>query len=158
MKRLLRRRRSSEPHSSSSGFTLFEVMAAMAIFLVGIVGVLSLLASALGMHKEAVDREVAAMAADEVIAMIRQDVPGLPKDPDTQKLLPIPDSPVPGRPGYVYRVEFDDPGGLGLDLAKARVMLEWQSRGQSRAAEFVSFVDLNPSFEDQVKRARTGVR
>ena len=156
--RSARRIRASTPDatSPSRGFTLFEIMCALGIFMFGIVGVMSLLAMALRMHKEALDRETAAMAADEVLGELEEIAPTLERDPDSGDLKPLTDRPVPGRDGYTYTVTFrearetEDPD----PLIEARLQIAWKSRGKRRAVEFVSYLNPTRSFREEVERVK----
>jgi type II secretion system protein I len=52
-----------------AGFTLIEVLIALAVFTVGAAGLLSLYAAAASTHRRAVDRTNAALVAEKVLAM-----------------------------------------------------------------------------------------
>ncbi|MEW6743687.1 MAG: prepilin-type N-terminal cleavage/methylation domain-containing protein [Planctomycetota bacterium] len=138
------------------GFTLFEVLSAMAIFLLGIVGILSLLTAAISLHKEALDRSIAAMAADEAIARIQAlAADELPRDPKTGILLPLAEQPLPGYKNTTYSVAFTESTLLEEGApVQARIVIAWKSRGQRRVAEFFTFVTPGRSFAEEVRRSR----
>jgi prepilin-type N-terminal cleavage/methylation domain-containing protein len=132
------------------GFTLFEIIAAMAIFLVGIVGILSLLTAAAAMQKEAVDLSTAGMIADELVASVRAELSrGAERDPSTGRVKPWPERPVPGHDGYFYDVRFaEDPVSEDTPL-KVEVRVFWKSAQKKRGTSFASFVVPKPEFSQE---------
>ena len=67
-------------------------------------------------------------------------------------MKPIVDQPVPGRPDYLYSAEFaEDPEGGPVE---ARVSLSWKRGGRRRLVEFVTYVSLEPSFEDAMEGSK----
>jgi len=51
----------------TNGFTLTEILIALAILLIGMVGVMAAFASAVGLHKRGIDQTTAAMLAETVL-------------------------------------------------------------------------------------------
>jgi prepilin-type N-terminal cleavage/methylation domain-containing protein len=137
-------------HGRSRGFTLFEIIAAMAIFLVGIVGILSLLTASAALQKEAVDLSTSAMLGDELVASVRAELSGgADRDPATGRVKPWPERPVPGHDGYFYDVRFaEDPVSEDTPL-KVEVRVFWKTAQRKRSTSFTSFVIPKPEFSQE---------
>ncbi len=85
-----------------AGFTLLEVMAAISIFLIGVVSVLALLAAGTRLHQESQTTLLAADAADELLLLAQREV--AEAVPAGGRALPEapPARPVPGRPELTW--------------------------------------------------------
>lgn len=81
---------------SQAGFTLLEVMAALSIFLIGIVSVLALLTTGTRLHQESQSTALAADATAEIVLLVGREI-------DQGDATEAPDKPVPGRPELRYR-------------------------------------------------------
>jgi prepilin-type N-terminal cleavage/methylation domain-containing protein len=122
------------------GFTLIEVMAALVIFLSGVVGVIALFASGLALHRDATRKAHVALVADEVRGIVEARLAPLTIE-DGADLPVLTDVPVEGRPGYFYSVEMAvDPelGARGGILAA--VFVYARDLGRARGADFSVFV------------------
>jgi len=64
-------RRVNTCRRASKGFTLIEILAGVAIFLIASVSIMSLFGVAIGTHKTQVDRETAALVAQRAFAHVR---------------------------------------------------------------------------------------
>ncbi len=106
----------SKPMTRRDGFTLLEVMAALSVFLIGIVSVLALLSTGTRMHQDSQSVALTADAAEEVLLLATREVAdraqgglgALPEPPAPQ--------PVPGRANlnYTWSVRAAPEGGLFL--------------------------------------------
>ncbi|MFO0984937.1 MAG: prepilin-type N-terminal cleavage/methylation domain-containing protein [Planctomycetota bacterium] len=138
--------------SRQSGFTLFEILAAMAIFLFGIVGILSLLTASAVMSKEAADLSTASLIADELIAGVKSEVEaGMPRDPKSGRILPQPERPVSGHDGYFYDVRFSEDPLLEDMPVRAEVRVFWKASGKKHSTSFVSFIVPRPQFSREAE-------
>jgi len=94
-----------------SGFTLLEVMAALVIFLTGVVFVLALFASGLAQHRTATQRAMIAQASELVrgrldLLLLELGEPSGKNAPGAASELPKPQEvPVSEFPGCFYSVE-----------------------------------------------------
>ncbi|MFH1998866.1 MAG: prepilin-type N-terminal cleavage/methylation domain-containing protein, partial [Planctomycetota bacterium] len=88
--------------SRRSGFTLLEVVAAVFIFLMGVVGVISLFASATVFHKDACDKTLCALLIEQVVDEIDGNLKsGALRDPNG-RLRPVKDGTIRGYDRYGY--------------------------------------------------------
>lgn len=139
---------------SEAGFTLLEVMAALTIFLFGIVGVLALFTTGLGLHRDAQRKAMIAIASDEVRAAVETRLGKaieLGADADLSPIEPI---PVAAHPGFFYSADLSvDPelGAAGGVLA--RVFVFALDVGKERGSEFTIFVRSGARPENQIRRA-----
>jgi prepilin-type N-terminal cleavage/methylation domain-containing protein len=81
------------------GFTLLEVLAALSIFLVGIVGVLSLLTSGTRLHQQSEQLAGAADLVDRLLLQVELEAPTLKNLEDG---VEVARQPVPGVQGFYY--------------------------------------------------------
>jgi len=58
-------------NKQQQGFTLIEVLIAMAIFLVGSAGLWGLIATSINTHREAIDEQKIAFLAESIVAELR---------------------------------------------------------------------------------------
>lgn len=120
--------------SKQAGFTLVEVLAAMMVLLVGMVGVFALFAASLDLQKEATERMDVALNLSAVMSQVQADlaerVEGKGKSASS---LSGQTFPVPGNKGYSYRVTLepipDDLSGRGFFC---RVEIIARYRGEER--------------------------
>ncbi len=115
---------------SAAGFTLLEVMAALTIFLVGIVSVLALLSTGTRLHQDSQSMALAADAAEEVLLLAAREL--AEQAPDGNGALPelAAPQPVPGRPELSYRWNVRAAPGGGLFLLVVEV--SWKQGGRVR--------------------------
>lgn len=127
----VRRPRAARRHGGrTAGFTLLEVMAALSVFLIGIVSVLALLSTGTRLHQESQSTALAADAAEEVLLLASREVAelapegggALPEQPAAQ--------PVPGRPELTYHWTVRAAPGGGLYLLEVEV--GWKQGGKQR--------------------------
>lgn len=146
------------PRAASRGFTLLEIMAALIIFLAGVVGVLALFASALAMHRDATRQAVVAQAADEVRTEIDRILIDLAEgDADLESLPPLQAVPLASHPGYFYSAQLTPDPELGLDggiLAQVHVFT--RDVGKEKGETFTLFRRPRADPELLIRRARRG--
>jgi prepilin-type N-terminal cleavage/methylation domain-containing protein len=137
-----------------AGFTLLEVMAALTIFLFGIVGVLALFTAGLGLHRDAQRKAMIAIASDEVRAAVETRLAKAVEGGADADLQPIEDVPIANHPGYFYSAELSvDPevGVAGGVLADVFVFA--LDVGKERGSRFTIFVRSGARPENQIRKA-----
>lgn len=151
-------RRARIPHRADAqrGFTLLEVMAALVIFLTGVVFVLALFAAGLAQHRVANQDAKVAEAAEVVREELDRMLLELGEvDPGVE--LPAPkEQPVPGHQHCFYTVETIEPdpesgvrGGVLLD-----VHVYVKDAGRRRGKRFTLFSRPRSNPELLIRRAR----
>lgn len=135
------------------GFTLLEVMAALTIFMVGVVGVLALFATGLALHQDATERTIVGLASDEVRGEVLASLEGLI---DGQSTLPVfRDVAVKGRRGYYFDADLMIDPDEGLEGGvMAKVFVYTLDAGQKRGEKFTLFVSPGQSPETLIRKAR----
>lgn len=118
---------------AQAGFTLLEVMAALSVFLIGIVSVLALLSAGTRLHQESQNMGITADTAEEALLLSQREVADqAPYSQQAQGGLPEspPKKPIPSRPDlqYQWRVRAAPEGGLYLLL----VDVTWLEAGKER--------------------------
>lgn len=146
-------RRSVLRDARTRGFTLLEVMAALVIFMVGIVGVLALFATGLGLHQDATQRTIVAIATEEVRTRVEEALEDLTA-PDA--VLPeFREVAVKGRPGYFFDVDLEVDSDLGLaGGVMAKVFVYTREAGVKDGERFTLFVTPGRSPENLIRKAR----
>ncbi len=124
------RRKLRRAHRRIAGFTLLEVMAALSVFLIGIVSVLALLSTGTRLHQESQSTALAADAAEEILLQASRELAELA--PEGGGALPEPPGPqpVPGRPELSYRWQVRAAPAGGLYLLEVEV--GWKQGGKER--------------------------
>lgn len=138
------------------GFTLLEVVAAIFIFLMGVVGVISLFASATVFHKDACDRTFCALLIENVVPDIERKLSaGILREPNG-KLKPIRDGFIEGHDRYGYEAEFEEHGAPGHSMIRATIFITWKDKGKTRSERFDHVFRSGPAHDDSVKALREG--
>ncbi|MCB9893122.1 MAG: prepilin-type N-terminal cleavage/methylation domain-containing protein [Planctomycetes bacterium] len=147
----MRRRRNNR-----SGFTLIEIMMAMSILLVGVVGVYAIFAVGLVNHKRAVDNTTASVLAGSLFDDIAANYdmyyydrnqngrPDLSEDKDGNRVDDWfePDAngrlryPIPYRRGYRYEVRYERSVEVPQELF-VTIRIYWEAQGSERAELFI---------------------
>jgi prepilin-type N-terminal cleavage/methylation domain-containing protein len=122
---------------TQGGFTLIEVMAAIVVFLVGVVGVLGLLTSGTRLHQESQNLVVTNDVADEVLMLAQREL--AERAPLTGDTIPEPPPPhpVPSRPELLFSWKVVPAADQSLYLLRVEVGWMEHGRAQSRSFERV---------------------
>jgi prepilin-type N-terminal cleavage/methylation domain-containing protein len=116
------------------GFTLIEVMAAIVIFLVGVVGVLGLLSAGTRLHQESQNLVVTNDVAEEVLLLAQREVAErAPASGDALPEAPPPQA-VPSRPELHYQWKVVPAPDQSLFLL--RVEVTWMEHGKTQSRTF----------------------
>ena len=148
---------------STSGFTMVEVLVALAILVFGMTAVLGLLTFGAALSKTALLRTSAAAASDAVVADLEETMfPTVPsKDPSTIALDPteneagppvdVVERPLPGTPDIVYSAHAvqnpDRPEEYRVDVEMA-----WRSAGIRRTTTFRTLLVREIPFGERLRR------
>lgn len=143
MKRLVRSRR--------SGFTLVEVLIALAILLFGMSAVLGLLTFGAALSRSAHLRTVGASAAEAVVADLEETLFPLDAQGEAGEPRPIRDRAVPGYPELVYSARATPNPGNALEY-KVEVALRWTSGGVEREKSFTTLLLREVPFGERLRR------
>ncbi len=154
--------RASDTRSRERGFTLIEIMTAIAILVFGVVSLVGLLGVGVATHRSAEQNDRAVRLAERVLHRIEEEI--VPRavqlaaaSGETLR-LPAVDSTtadVEGFPGMRYRVEFTlDPETPDLALVRLRVL--WLDQGETQAVEFQRILVSHVPFPQRIARLREG--
>lgn len=116
------------------GFTLLEVMAAMTVFLVGVIAVIGLLTSGTRLHQESQTLVFMNDVVDEVLLLSRREIAEKAARSGDALPEPSPPVPVPSRPELKYAWKLVASPDSSLFLMQ--VDLLWMENGQNRKATF----------------------
>jgi prepilin-type N-terminal cleavage/methylation domain-containing protein len=139
------------------GFTLLEVVFAMAILALGMTAVLGLLSFGAALARTAALRTSAAEAVDAVVADLEERL--FPLDPATGRAgapAPVSERAVPGHPELVYSARATrEPGAPAGGVARYRVDVDlaWQAAGARRAKRFTLLMLGEVPFGERLRRA-----
>ncbi|MCK4326682.1 type II secretion system protein [bacterium] len=132
----------------SKGFTLLEIVIALAILVIGLVGVLALFPTGLRASKRAGDFTTAAILGQQRLESIKRagyslystdgwynwDVSG-----ETEANAPA--QPFPDQPDFSWNAEVTDTTFTpDLNLKGVNVIIYWQDRGQTRSENFFTYL------------------
>ena len=148
---------------SKAGFTMVEVLVALAILVFGMTAVLGLLTFGAALSRTALLRTTAAAASHAVVADLEETMfpPAKVKDPSTIALDPgeseagppvdVVDRPLPGMPDVVYSARAtqnpDRPEEYRID-----VEMTWRAAGVRRAATFTTLLVREIPFGERLRR------
>jgi prepilin-type N-terminal cleavage/methylation domain-containing protein len=130
---------------AARGFTLVEVLVALAIMAFGISAAIGLFVLATATHKRALDQTTAALLAETLVSEARSEVTlvfdasRLPLAPGSAAARVLrQDGTHPAYPGYRYDVYVTPVAGPpeSADLYLVEVRVRWMSAGQARSADF----------------------
>ena len=143
------------PRTTKRGFTLIEILMALSILLLGVVGVYAIFAVGLVNHKRAVDNTTAAILAGSIFDDIAANYdmyyydrnqngrPDLSEDRNTNGMDDwfeptsggrIP-HPIPYRTGYRYEIRYERSSEVPQELF-VTVRIFWQAQGTERGEVF----------------------
>ena len=134
----------------AGGFTLMEVVTAVFIFLLGIVGVISLFTAAAVFHKGASDRTRVSLALQQVICEIDDRLKrGAYRDAGGE-LTSCREVGIPGYERMGYEAEFEETGRTGESMVIARVSVTWLERGKTKRETFDHVFRPGPALYDAI--------
>lgn len=114
----------------SAGFSLIEILIALAVLAVGLVGVFSLFAAATATHRRGVDHTTVSLLASAALSEARA---ALAADRDPEDVT---DEKLPGFPdGYVYDIAWEEIGNDRLEY-RVTITVKWQRGGEPRSETF----------------------
>ncbi len=130
---------------SNTGFTLLEILIALAILVIGVAAVINLFPVGLHATKRAADFTSAAILAQEKMAevmylgyddvdQIHDDIGGIPGSLATGTKVPFPS------PDNQYRWHLDLTDQIPNLLATATLWIYWLDRGVERYATFTTYI------------------
>jgi prepilin-type N-terminal cleavage/methylation domain-containing protein len=137
------------------GFTLAEMLVALAILLVGITSLLAALTSGVGLRRGADARVEAGLLAGEVIHQLRQQAfaPGQ----DGASVLEAAPRPLQGDhprfPGMRWSVTYTA-AAERPDLVLCAVAVQWLEEGESELQEFMALLPRQEPLGARVRRFR----
>ena len=138
----------------TGGFTLMEVVTAVFIFLVGIVGVISLFAAAGMLHKSAHSKTMVSLAVHQVITEIDLKLKTGGLREENGELKPVYEGAVPGQDRFTFRVVFEEEDLPGQSMILARVQLTWREKGKERGEAFDYVFRPGPDLGDAISALR----
>jgi general secretion pathway protein I len=137
-----------------AGFTIVEVVLAMAILLVGMSTILGLLSFGAAMSRTASLRAGAANAVEAVLADLEERLFPLVLEEGVEVVgepAPIERREIPGHPGLVYSAQAtpnpDDPLEYRVD-----VELSWSTAGSRRTRKFTTLLLREVPFGERLRR------
>ena len=157
------RRAGSTMPRRRAGFTMIEVLVALAILVFGMTAVLGLLTFGAALTRTALLRTTASTAAHAVVADLEetlfppartQDLSTAALDPSQSEAGPpvdVVDRPLPGMPDIVYSARAaqnpDRPSEYRVD-----VEMSWRSAGVRRATRFTTLLIREVPFGERLRR------
>ena len=140
------------------GFTLLEVMAALSVFLIGIVSVLALLTAGTRLHQESQNMGITADVSEEVLLLCSRELAESTTAGGAAQGLPSSGGvkPLPRRPdlSYEWTVKAAEDGGLYLLLAD----VTWMEAGKPRRLTLEKVLPRLQSPSVDARRMVTGKR
>lgn len=124
---------SGRRRDARGGFTLLEVMAALAIFLIGIVSVLSLFTSGTTLHLDSQNLVVTNDLVEEALELAQREVSAATVSPATEAPPSPPLRALPGRPDFQYSWNVTPAPDLGV--WRMVVQIVWLEGGKVRKIE-----------------------
>ena len=137
--------------SRSSGFSLIEVLVALAILLFGMSAVLGLFTFGAALSRSAHLRTVGASATDAVVADLEERLFPLDAQGEAGPPRPIADRPVPGYPELVYSARATENPERPLEY-KVEVRMRWSSAGVEREKLFTTILLREVPFGERLRR------
>jgi prepilin-type N-terminal cleavage/methylation domain-containing protein len=139
------------------GFTLIEVLIAMALLVIGMTGILTLFSVALDLEAEAAERHDVASAMPEVLRLVAEDLRGRAASTDSRALRGS-RREFPLAAGSRYKCAYEVeayPGDHDGRCLLARVQIIVPAPGGERAIDFGYLPVVLPSSNAALLRART---
>ena len=133
-----------------------EVTAAVFIFLVGVLGVISLFAAAALLQKSARDKTMVALAVQEVIVEIDYKLKTGSLWDAKGDLISEVEGPLPGRDRYRYRAQLTETVLFEQPVILAHIVLTWRAKGKEQGEAFDYVFQSGPAFSSIVASFREG--
>jgi prepilin-type N-terminal cleavage/methylation domain-containing protein len=143
-------RRVARSARGSSGFTIIEVLIAMAILLFGMTAVLGLLMFGAGLSRTALLRTTAAAAVDEVVADLDETLFPM-VDGEAGEPVDIKDRALPGEPGIVYSATAHASTQNALEY-RVDIEMTWTSAGVQREKRFSTILLREISYGERLRK------
>lgn len=137
---------------SEKGFTLMEVVTAVFIFLLGIVGVISLFAAAAVFHKGASDKTRVSLALQQVISEIDLHLRRGGSRDGNDELMPVSEGRIPGFKDLGYEAYFEETGLPGDSMVLSRIAITWMERGKVKRETFDYVFRPGAVFSESIDR------
>lgn len=115
---------------SRKGFTLVEILVALAILAIGATSAMSLLAAATAMHKKAVDQVNSAFIAETVVSEIESRMLTA-----TGAVTPYGNGSVDGFPDYFYEFQLSPVDNSPYEYF-VNVRVSWKEKGVTKIQDF----------------------
>ncbi|HLQ36445.1 MAG TPA: type II secretion system protein [Planctomycetota bacterium] len=139
---------------TAPGFTLVEMLVALAILLVGVSSILATMSTGVDLRRTSDGRLQAELLAETALQRAQQQSfqkKADAHDPLDLQLQPLQDLEAEGFPGMRYGVSFtEDPARP--DLVLARVQVRWLEQGEDVQAEFLRVLPKQEPFGTRVQR------
>ncbi len=141
-------RRTTNPRA---GFTLIEVLLALAILLFGMTAVLSLFTFGAALSRSSHLRTVGSSATEAVLADLEETLFPLDAEGEAGEPRPIQDRAVPGFPELVYSARATPNPDRPLEY-KVELRLRWSSAGVEREKVFTTLLLREIPFGERLRR------
>ncbi len=152
---------SSARSRARRGFTILEVLVAMAILLVGMTAVLGLLSFGAAMARSAALKSAAAISVEAIVADLEETLFPLTQEPGTTRWIvgepiAIEDRPVPGHAGVSYSARAvgdpNDNRAGGPLRYRVEIQVQWTAGGRVRSKTFQTLMLREIPFGERLRR------
>ena len=158
------------PMQPKAGFTIVEIILAMAILLIGMTSVLGLLSFGAGMARNAQLRSASAASVEAVLADLEEALFPLVREGSTQRLVAGPphqisNRGVRGHPGLFYDAratlaartppdasEKPSTGPTPPEVYAVEIDMHWETSGQARSKTFRALFPRRVPFGERLRR------
>jgi prepilin-type N-terminal cleavage/methylation domain-containing protein len=148
-------KRPRAPRSDRAGFTLIEVLLAMALLLFGMASILGLLSFGAGMARTSTLRGASADAIESVMSDLEERHFPLVRNEAGDEVVGEPvervDEPVPGHPGLSYSTRSTPNPENPLEY-RVDVEIRWSISGTTRAKRFTTLLLRQIPFGERLRR------
>lgn len=141
--------------AAQRGFTLIEMMVAMAILLVGVTSLLSALGGGVDLRRAGEAQIQAGLCADEAFLQVQQGIQ-LRQDATSPLDLQLPvlqDQPLGDFPGMSYTVRYHEDAGRP-DVVLVEIAVRWQEQAEDVQQQFFRVLRKQSPAALRVKRFR----